>query len=532
LEAATVIVIASDFDLSNDDEVSQARLILESIRESAAEEENTGFDPSGSSGAALYTGTDVDNDSSDHVESCPEFANRSQDADTTGLTPALSSLDLGGPEGSGSDFSGSQNGTYASGLEDLGNEEKEARLKDMFPSLSAYRVTHALKTCTGNIDRAMDVLLNAVFFEEEDLKPQNRSKLAPRGVDGFIAQGNVRRSRRSKARKVRLLGDERRSSSMSGSWDERDNSESLNKWDLARKDIEFVTSRTFLATSKVSSVYHAKNASLAATLHSLTIAEMDTPTPTKIPEEAVQTQITELAQLFPALPTSKLAALLRLSRNSPSAARDLAEVMVQRPNYGDHSLGIQALPQHSPVDFRSEDESEAYSPRPRTTDASVLRAQAMSQGASGSIAFNQASAAYRRGKSQPLMGGAAAYYSQVGREHMKNAKELEAAAAEAHVQANSSSIRLDLHGVSVHHAVRIAKDRVRIWWDGLGDAKYAPGGWSPARDGFVVVTGKGSHSRPGAPQIGPAMLRQLTAEGWKVEAESGYLRVTGISRRR
>lgn len=560
MDPPTVLAIASDFDDLDENALRQIRPILDSIKESVAHEEETGFDPSGSSGAILNNAA-VDNSGFDHAESCPEFATRSRGTDATNLAPALSSLDLEDSlEGSGSEPLGSQSGDISSGLETLDKDEKEVRLKEMFPSLGVYTVTYALKKCNGNIDRAMDVLLNTVYFEEEDSKPDNVSKLAPKGIEGFAGQHGGRKGRRSKKRKARLLGDDRRSSSTSRSWDSED-STSENKWDLGRKDVEFVTSRTVLTAQKVCSVYHAKGASLPATIHSLVTAEIDKPaagivtftrhptmggTPTanlvshqnNMPEEALQTPLAELTQTFPTFSEPKLAALLRLSRNSPSAARELAEVMMRRPNYVEThpstppSLSIQVLPQHSPIDFRSEDESETYTSRLSTTDASIIRAQAVFHGASGSIKFTQASTAYRLGKSQPLMGGAAAYYSEEGRKHMKAAKELDAAAAEAHVQAHSTTTRLDLHGVSVHHAVHIAKARVRQWWEGLGDAKFAPGGGGPVREGYEIVTGKGSHSKVGAPQIGPAVLRQLTAEGWKVEARVGYLVVKGVARRR
>jgi hypothetical protein len=129
------------------------------------------------------------------------------------------------------------------------------------------------------------------------------------------------------------------------------------------------------------------------------------------------------------------------------------------------------------------------------------------------------------------MGGAAAYYSSVGRDHLERAKREAAAAADALVDSQSTSNSLDLHGVSVQDAVRIASSRVAAWWDSLGDAKYMRGG-EAARSGFRIITGVGRHSHDGTSRLGPAVGKMLAREGWRVEVGEGVLTVTGVVRRR
>ena len=85
--------------------------------------------------------------------------------------------------------------------------------------------------------------------------------------------------------------------------------------------------------------------------------------------------------------------------------------------------------------------------------------------------------------------------------------------------------------MSVADAIRIASDRTSAWWEGLGDTKYAPGGGGPARSGYRIVTGIGSHSKNHAPRIGPAVAKMLVREGWRVEVGHGELIVTGKARR-
>ncbi|BCS16019.1 hypothetical protein ALUC_80226S [Aspergillus luchuensis] len=132
------------------------------------------------------------------------------------------------------------------------------------------------------------------------------------------------------------------------------------------------------------------------------------------------------------------------------------------------------------------------------------------------------------------MGGAAAYYSAVGRDHLERAKRNAAAAADALVDSQSTWNSLDLHGVSVQDAVRISSERVSEWWDSLGDAKYmrGSGASNPVQGGYRIVTGLGRHSHDGTSRLGPAVAKMLAREGWRVEIGAGVLTVVGVVRRR
>ncbi|EEH09567.1 smr domain-containing protein [Histoplasma capsulatum G186AR] len=245
------------------------------------------------------------------------------------------------------------------------------------------------------------------------------------------------------------------------------------------------------------------------------------------------TQIAELKQEFHKLSSEKLAGLLRLARNSTSAASELATVMTTAAPRAPPTEIVQI--QQAPVDL-SEFPTQTQNSRPWTRepprDHLTSRAIADSHIIAAHSAFAKANSAYRRVKSDRLMGGAAGYYSAVGREHVEKAKREAAAAAEALVELQSNSTLLDLHGVSVQHAVDIAKKKVDAWWYSLGDTKYAPGGWGPVQQGYRIITGLGRHSKNGTARLGPAVARALANEGWKVEVGEGSLTITGMAKRR
>jgi hypothetical protein len=127
------------------------------------------------------------------------------------------------------------------------------------------------------------------------------------------------------------------------------------------------------------------------------------------------------------------------------------------------------------------------------------------------------------------MGGAAAYYSSLGHSYNAAAQAASSNAADALVASQSSATMLDLHGVNVKDAVRIAREGVTAWWARVGGGREAGGGGGGGtHTGYRIVTGKGMHSVGGKAKIGPAVGRMLIREGWRVQVGSGVLLVTGV----
>ena len=408
-------------------------------------------------------------------------------------------------------------------------EQKEDLLLEMFPSMDAYTVKHTLSKANGILPRAMDTLLNLSFLTESDVG--EGGSLVPKGIDGFAAGTSNARGRRRWGRRKDRSAASTRSNSATSSGGEGSTSSS-NKWLVAAKDVDFICARTDLSQETVRSKYHASGASLPATIRTLALAEV-----LKLPqsplESGTELQISELAQGFPDLGLSELAGILTISRRNTSAAHELAYAMTRSPTQENRLGGIQILAHHSPVDLLT----EAEPPSPTSSSSwmkmehSSTRSLALASHRQGQVALSQASAAFRRAKSDHLMGGAAAYYSDVGREHIEASKKLQAAAANSFVMQQSTPTMLDLHGTTVADATRIARIKVAEWWEGLGDAKYRSGGGGPARAGYRIVTGVGRHSKDGSSRLGPAVSKMLVREGWRIEICQGELIVTGKSRR-
>lgn len=130
------------------------------------------------------------------------------------------------------------------------------------------------------------------------------------------------------------------------------------------------------------------------------------------------------------------------------------------------------------------------------------------------------------------MGGAAAYYSQLGRDLSALSFSASADAADAHAQSQSSTTHLDLHGIDVLNGVRIAQERVDAWWNRLGESRVnGRVGADDRSEGFRIVVGAGRHSEGGKGKLGPAVSKMLKNEGWRIEAAGAVIVVKGKAKR-
>lgn len=500
-------------DAANPEQVQEFIATLDLIKLDALEQENADFDPSGTGGfAAAVSGDRVSQSRTSPDEDSESYG-------VTSITTGFSELKWDEETNVGVD------------LEDMSHEQKEQYLKNMFPAMRPYDIAFVLKKCKGILCQAIDQLLNLTSLEDETQQSPNQPPLIPKSIDGFLSQENGSRGRKGKSKRQSYTNDSSRASSAASGLSDASN-ERRNVWTTSTEDVEFILSRTKLAQKSIKSTYHANAASLPATIRALaaehganfsTLNEIDL---------LVQHNIADLKHDFQSVPDLELFGLLQMARNIPSAAHELAEAMVALPQPV-HNSKVNGLAQYAP--FAPITSLEPDPPHPSSSwtkiDPSSTRAIAVSHSAAASVAYMKASTAYKRGKSDHLMKGAAFYHAELGRKQAAASKASFAAAADALVASQSTSRVLDLHGVGVADAVRIAQEKVNTWWESLGDAKYAPGGGGPVRDGYRIVTGVGRHSKDGAPRIGPAVGRMLVREGWKVEIGHGEAIVYGKARR-
>ncbi|KAF2676185.1 hypothetical protein K458DRAFT_380305 [Lentithecium fluviatile CBS 122367] len=526
LDPALVHAIYLDF-AGHADGLQQTKELLDGLKQAAATEQLTEFDPSGSSGDAVRSSPSKQG--SDDLDSNAEtWTSQTTVTDYTGLSNDIAALGLRSPDGSSSEES--LNGGYFTDTKQFDTQTKELLLAETFPTLRPELVAYTLKKCNGDFGKATDELLNHVYFEDARASPTEETVVA-KGIDAFSEEHHVpqRKKKKGKQKKHKQKCSAYDTSPTSGSEADPCPTPPTNKWKDSGRDVEFITSRINLPTKVVSSMYHHNGASLAATIlaaikKDMALHEKDEP------DAALVQPAIELTADFPKVDLEYAISIVRLASPSTANAHELAKALTVYPSLKPNSQAdLKLVPHYAPANL-SDSTSEPTN-LPILPSTAVPRSTA-SLAAARSSAFTQASAAYRRGKSDHLMKAAAGYYSQLARDYTSNLHASSESDADALVSSQSTSTTLDLHGVSVPSATRIAKERTLAWWDGLGEARIPGGGRRGVGDGYRIVTGLGRHSEGGRGKLGPAVVKSLVGEGWKVEVGSGELVVWGLARRR
>lgn len=415
-------------------------------------------------------------------------------------------------------------------LQNLDISVKEKQLVETFPTLKPTTIAFVLKKNQGDYEKTTDELLNHAAFEEMDGQ-DGEEKVLRKGIDSFAENGAAVRGRKAKANKKKNkkanymnLDEYARSSSEPGP--------AQNKWRSLIEDVEFITSKANVSEKTVKSLYHESGGSVSATIAALIASDIKTNTKTLEEESDITVQnVLDLSTEF-SLDLPQSHALISLTQPSSAAAHELAKALTRPPSgtTSPRNGGIELIPHYAPLNLSSPDDDDDVAATTTPAPSSSGSATAATLRAARSTAFTQASTYHRLGKSSPLMKAAAGYYGQLGRDTNRAYRAAAAVEADALVAQQSTAAQLDLHGVSVADAKRIARQRVAAWWAGLGERKIRGGGQQQQQFEYRIVTGVGRHSEGGKARIGPAVVKMLVGEGWKVEVGSGVVTVTGVRR--
>jgi Domain of unknown function (DUF1771) len=511
-----VIAILSDYDLSNATELDAARQLLSALSSEVATEEATGFDPSGASGPNWFTN---DLEIIRDRESVSEMSHHGWKSvtDDTSLSQELSVLDLEelqfSDNGGITNTVGSPEKPFTSSIDALNAEGKEAALIAIFPALKPFDVQWTLKKCNGDAGLAIDELMTQSFLEESGSRH--------RGIEAFSESELP--SRRRKGKKNKRQGRKADDVPTGPA------SPMQSKWDIGKQDVEFIALKTGMPMQQAASIYHKNGGSIRKTIAAIIDAHASMKIEPDDPMIHINTS--ELRQDFPSLSTSDLGILVQLTHPSMDNARELAKVLTSRSVASRPSIQIEF--RHAPVDIGSDSPNTEMKGFNGIHDQETVPHETLASTyiKARDTAYVQAHAAFRKGKSDPLMGGAAAYYSQVGRENDARAKIAESSAADALVSMQTSRTELDLHGLNVKDAVRISREKVTAWWHERSEQRLGTRSIGPE---YAIITGKGNHSE-GRGKLGPAVGKMLIREGWTVEVRGGNggrLVVTGVAKKR
>lgn len=515
LDDALFLSLTLERDLTDTAELNALTETLDSLREDAVAQQNADFDPSGTGAAAvLETNSLVANQKS-----------RSSYDESSISGGFASSTNAGSEERS------EWEPTLDFTLEGLTLDEKLEYLKGVFQTVEPREIEEVLQRCNGVLAKATDEILNLVFLTNPNDVLSDGDFFIPKGVDGFAQDDRQLADRRSKSKRRKWAHDSLHTSPARQPLDDASNGKT-NAWTAMQTDVDFICTRTSLKPGAIKSLYHEVGANLPVAIQTLAIREGSEFKSLDELDHESQDKILHLQTSFPSIPEPQLFGLMKLCNGRLSIASELAQAMLsslesskperltnftpyQRPQVPTQDMSTLQL---------SETPQASLEPQTWTPDSA---AQAMIHRQAAAAAFSHAGDASRRGRSSPHMGGVVAHHTARGHEHLKTARAWEAIAADHRASKQSSATWLDLHGISVKDAKRIALEKTERWWESLGDAKYAPGGGGPAREGFRIVTGAGKHSKNGVSKLGPAVFKKLKQAGWKVEVHTAEIIVTG-----
>ncbi|TGZ84497.1 hypothetical protein EX30DRAFT_391945 [Ascodesmis nigricans] len=458
-----------------------------------------------------------------------------------------------------SSMSGSSSGASSDlsrGIDPTRDPPELVALAGMFPTVSKYSLQRALMRCNNDYSRAVDELLNRAYLETDGVG---------RGVDGFsedLVHANGKNGKRKKGKKQQFALS-RFANDVDG-LDTAPQSPGGSRWNAMADEIQRISRGLQLPEKTVRSAYHTHGSKLAPTIMYL-LEKYDNGGMGDEDSEEHYGQLADLADEFgKSVNPTYLDKLLRMCKSDKAAVFHLADILSQYqppppPIISTTSKpGVPTLtPVRSPTTPTSCSSGTPSTRTPTTptfhhnlassdkenwqkvtkdsrTTPSYLRPTNFSNTSdlashSKSLrnsAFMQASEAYKRSKSDRLMGGAAAYYAELGKDHDRHYKELNNLAAEQLVSANSSPYFLDLHGVTVQQGVKIAKEHTTRWWvESKPDDRR---GIKP----LVIVTGMGRHSKDHQPKLFPAIKKLLERDGWDHKVDKGQIIVYQKSNRR
>ncbi|KAI0433703.1 hypothetical protein F5Y09DRAFT_297905 [Xylaria sp. FL1042] len=520
LDEATILSISSDYDLTKPEEFAAARGALLTISTDVVAEEATGFNPSGFgdhdlTGPEATPGMEGDLKSNDGLTTTTgTFSSHSRNNTLSSSASQTSEWEVPGI-------------IHVSAFDDLTNQEKVGRLAAMFVSLKQIDIRMALQKAKGDANLAMDELLNLQLLEQTGQRPK--------GVDGFyISDEDASKGKRKGRRKKNKISK----SAASRSADTATGLEDAPQGSVVDNDsISFISDHLMLPLDEAAGIYQRNKCSLGAAI----VATLDSYLALGLPPSNNPNQVRQIEEQqkrIPWVPFEYFNPVFEMTTSS-QAAVDVINVLAdyfEKPAYVRYDVSYSAVAsdigQASELPIQANSESswtsttKLRSPQQLRTIPTTLQAVGASKAtlaASAKHSYASASSAYKRGKSDPLMRQAAAFYADRGRSEAASHREVISMEAELLVDKQSTRDTIDLHGVSVQDGVDIAIDRVWNWWNALGENKVR----KARENALKIVTGLGRHSSDGKSRLRTNVCKALVADGWQIEVMTGAFLVTG-----
>ncbi|KAI1805313.1 hypothetical protein F4811DRAFT_561181 [Daldinia bambusicola] len=532
LDETTILSILSDYNLEDPKEFADARQVLLTISKDVEAEEATGFNPSG-----LGADDIVDINPANQDEDLEATGATSSDVKSTGgftvTTESSIPRSIISSDSSKMSSPGTPVDFHANIFNGLTDNEKEERLIQMFILLKPIDVKLSLQKANGDASLAIDELLNLQLLEQTGQRPK--------GVDGFFVSDDDIPSKKKKGKKKKKAAKV----ALTKQADLENTLQEASSSDAAQSDerVALISDKLHLPHSEVASIYRQHNASLGATV----VKILDNYIAAVMPvlNTHLAFPVEQRKKQFSWVPPEYVEATYEIC-SSQGDAIDIVRILgdhFEKPAYLKYDISYSVVASHpeeivmpepinasnlrqspkSPVAIRSQtvDLPIRTSNRPGSLQDAAAVSKTLAE--SRNHSFSSATAAFKKGRSNPLYRQAGAYYAERGRQQATSYRQANSVEANYLVDQQSRDDMIDLHGVTVQDGVEIALDRVSRWWQGLGEERAR----KAKMHGLTVVTGIGKHSSDGRSPLRASVIKALVADGWKVEIQTGSCLITG-----
>ena len=395
-------------------------------------------------------------------------------------------------------------------------------LRLSFPRRSEAEIKQAINDSSGDVESAVETLLNTEFTSTIKKEPLIQDYSDDTDDENSIwAQKRPDKASRLKIAAVKEVSAypalTSTASPQKSPISSRGSSPVRSKWDALESQITFLSQSLSLSPARVRSAFHINASSLPRTLRALV---------KDIPDSKVDLDVVaNLKMSFKNVEEDTLRKIVIGTKHNLDVSVDLARIL-------DHDKSYRTFPR-TIGNKRSRNITLDITPQPASPnivddgegsfeDMTSLKSYYLEK---RNEAFVSASQSYRKSKSDRLQSGVAAYYANLGRDYHEKYRHYSQLASNRLVSQKSSANEIDLHGVSVKHAIRIVDEAVNAWWARCEVIKEK--GEIKAIEHLEIIVGVGERSKGGS-KLGPAVGGWLRRNGWGFNEARGAFLVWGL----
>ncbi|KAK9493189.1 hypothetical protein V1508DRAFT_455543 [Lipomyces doorenjongii] len=395
-------------------------------------------------------------------------------------------------------------------------DSKVSFLSMCFPMREQEELKLILAGCDNNISRALDNLLSLHFINQQDSGTEIDGPAPDRS---HISRSKKKRNTRNIGTIENVLdfGHSSRKSSPS-SVNHRDSSELIRFAGLL--DIPIGNARAM----------EQRNAGSRTALY-LQLLEANPGLIWSAGGLNMKENLTELSATFPGLPSLICRKILRATRNDLVKSTEIALViLLKSQETGEDLTTFVADACDGRVSQSVSVIQDEFVTVPNRKGKTVALEKQLSAAELHQVMekklmahrelLNKTKELDRRRNNKNFHASASVHYRVAANELFNEVKYYRLEYARALVTETGTQYCIDFHGIGVHEANIICREKLDEWWEKTTDQK-------PRRP-FKIITGAGNHSAKGKARILPFLIQSLGGEGWMFYVDHGYISVYGF----